>query len=245
MTFQTTRWSLILRAQLPGAEGHAAFGELCAAYQAPVYTFFRRHGANQDRAAELTQGLFTDLLERDSLRTADPQRGRFRAFLKTCARHWWSNERDRAAARRRGGGRRPLAIDTDALETWLQDVAVDHLDADALFERRWAQTVIDRALWQLEQDELAAGRQTLFAELKPVLDGTQPREPWAVLADRLGTTEGALRVAAHRLRVRCRELLIAEVRDTLPDDHDPGHELQELLAALQAGAPGRNSGESR
>ena len=245
MTFQTTRWSLILRAQQPGAAGHAALGELCAAYQAPVYAFFRRQGAKQDLAAELTQGVFTDLLERDSLRTADPQRGRFRAFLKTCARHWWSNERERAGAAKRGGGQRPLAIDTDAVETWLAEIAVDHLDADALFERRWAQTVIDRALWQLEQDELAAGRQALFAELKPMLDGSAPKQPWDVLADRLGTTEGALRVAAHRLRVRCRELLIAEVKDTLPDDHDPGHELQELLAALQASSTRRNSAETR
>lgn len=241
----TTRWSLILRARQQDAAGQAALAELCAAYVAPVYAFFRRLGADGDGAADLTQGLFADLLERDSLRSADPQRGRFRAFLKTCARHWWSNERDRAAAGKRGGGRRALAIDREALETWLQDVAVDDLDPEALFERRWAQTVIERALWRLEQDEIAAARQPQFEVLRTILDGSPPPAPWTALADRLHTTEGALRVAAHRLRARFRELLIGEVRDTLPGDDDPGHELQELLAALQARHRPGNSADFR
>ncbi len=237
MTFQTTRWSLILRARTADAAGRQALDELLAAYWQPVYAFFRRLGADADAAADLTQGLFAHLLARDDLATVSPERGRFRAFLATCARHWWANERARAAAHKRGGGVTPLPFERGDVESWLLTEPVHGLDADAVFERRWAQTVLERALWQLEQEELAAGRREQFAVLRAVLDGQAPPEPWAVLASRLDTTEGALKVAAHRLKERFRMRITTEVRQTLADDCAPGQELQELLTALSQGAP--------
>lgn len=233
VTFQTTRWSLILRARSPGTAGEQALGELLAAYWQPVYVFYRRLGASRDDAADLTQGLFADLLARGDLTTADPGRGRFRTFLRSCARNWWRNERDRAQAQKRGGHVQLLPLEPDDAEAWMRSQPIDTLDPEALFERRWASTVIDRALRRLEQDELAAGRQAQFAVLRDVLDGSPPRRPWADLARELDKTEGALKVAAHRLKARCRELLAAEVRETLPDDAAAGAELQQLLAALQ------------
>lgn len=244
MTFQTTRWSLILRARQPDAVGREAIEELLAAYWQPVYAFYRRLGADAETAADLTQGLFAHLLTRDDLAAAAPERGRFRAFLATCARHWWMNERARATSAKRGGGVTPLPLDRGETEAWLATEPVHGLDADAVFERRWAQTVIERALWQLEQEELAAGRREQFAVLRAVLDGSPPPEPWAVLATRLDTTEGALKVAAHRLKERFRVRITAEVRQTLADECAPGEELQELLAALQRTAAGF-SGDSR
>jgi DNA-directed RNA polymerase specialized sigma24 family protein len=211
---------------------------LLTSYWQPVYGFFRRLGADREAAADLTQGLFADLLARGDLRTAAPERGRFRGFLRGCARHWWANQRDLESAAKRGGGRRRLSLDAEGMESWLQQLPVDGLDAEAVFERRWAQDVIDRALLRIERDESAAGRRAAFEVLATILDGGPPSEPWAALAARLQTTEGALKVAAHRLRVRFRDCLVAEVRDTLPDDSDPGDELRELLVALQA-RPGR------
>jgi RNA polymerase sigma-70 factor (ECF subfamily) len=245
VTFQTTRWSLILRARSPGSAGEQALDELLAAYWQPVYVFYRRLGASRDDAADLTQGLFADLLTRGDLAEADPERGRFRTFLATCARHWWHNERDRDRAQKRGGGAKTLPLDPDDAEAWLAAQPVDTLDPGALFERRWACTVIDRAVWQLEQDELAANRREQFAVLRTVLDGSPPPRPWAELARGLDTTEGALKVAAHRLKVRFRDLLAAEVRETLADEAAAGAELQELLAALQRRADGGKSAESR
>jgi len=242
---QTTRWSLILRARQRDAAGAEALGQLLAAYWQPVYVFFRRLGADADAAADLTQGLYADLLQRGDLATASPERGRFRAFLRTCARHWWANERERAAAQKRGGGVPPVPIDRGDVETWIGEHAVDGDDAAALFEQRWAQTVLDRAMWRLEQEELAAGRRDQFARLRMCLDGGPPPEPWAALAARLATTEGALRVAAHRLKERFRDCIASEVRETLPDDCAPGEELQELLVALQAKARGSSPRESR
>src|SRR5262245_44187005 len=179
MTFQTTRWSLILRASAGDAAGAQALDELLAAYWQPVYVFYRRLGADADGAADLTQGLFADLLARGDLATADPQRGRFRDFLRTCARHWWANERERAAAQKRGGGARVVSFDRDGAEAWLRAEASADCDPAALFERRWAETVLERATWRLEQEEIAARRGEQFAQLRGCLDGGPPPEPWA------------------------------------------------------------------
>ncbi len=245
MSFQTTRWSLVLRARRPDADGARALDELLGAYWQPVYVLYRRLGATADDAADLTQGLFARLLARGDLDTVAPDRGRFRDFLRSCARHWWANERERAAATKRGGGVHHVSFDRDGTEAWLSAQPADGGDAAALFERRWAQTVLDRALWRLEQEEVAAGRGAQFAQLSGCLAGSPPPEPWSVIAHRIGTSEGALRVAAHRLRVRFRACVVTEVRETLPDDCAPGDELQELLAALQSTARGANSRESR
>lgn len=225
------------RASRADADGRQALDELLTAYWPPVYAFFRRLGADRDAASDLVQGLFAHLLEREDFATAAPENGRFRAFLATCARNWWANQRDRQRAEKRGGGVLQVSLSQgrDEVETWLGSEPVHGLDAAAVFERRWAETVIARALWQLEQDERAAGRGDVFAVVRPVLEGHGPARPWAALARELGSNEGALKVAAHRLKQRFRAQLEAEVRPTLADDRQPGDELRALLEALQAG----------
>lgn len=234
MSFRTTRWSLVLRASRADTEGLRALDELCAAYWPPVYALYRGEGLDPEAAGDLTQGLFADLLARGDLAKADRERGRFRAFLRTCARHFLANERDRARARKRGAGRLPLSLDVEGEEGRLRREPMDRLDPAALFERRWAQAVIEAALGRLRRDEAAAGRGELFETLRPALEGTPPARGWAALAEEIGTSEGALRVAAHRLRARFRERLLTEVRDTIDDPATAGSELEELLAALRA-----------
>jgi RNA polymerase sigma-70 factor (ECF subfamily) len=229
-TFPTTRWSLVLRAARDDAAGNAALAELCAAYWPPVHAFYRRLGLGPEAARDLTQGLFADLLERGDLRRGEPGPGSFRSFLRGCARHWLANERERELAQKRGGGR-VFAVDWQR-ETERTHEPASAETAEAAFERRWAETVIGRALAQLELDEQAARRGPQFASLRPVLDGGGPPEPWAAIARQLGTTEGALKVAAHRLKARFRDCLCAEVRQTLPDGSAEGDELRELLQAL-------------
>jgi RNA polymerase sigma-70 factor (ECF subfamily) len=237
---QPTRWSLVLKAGQADAAGRAALEELCAAYWQPVYALYRRAGVGREAASDLTQGLFADLLERGDLRRADPARGPFRVFLRACARNWLANERAKERAGKRGGGRLPLAIDAAGEEEWLRIEPVDRLDPEAVFERRWVRAVIDRALHRVQREETGAGRDAAFARLRAVLDGGPPPRPWAELAAELGTSEGALKVAAHRLRMRFRECLCAEVAETLPDGVQPGEELGELLRSLAAGSSTRN-----
>ena len=236
MAFQTTRWSLIARAAKSDDGARQALDELCRVYWPPVYAMYRRDGVTADSARDLTQGLFANLLEREDFRKADPERGRFRSFLRTCAQNWLRNERDREQALKRGGDRLQFSLDTGEEEQRFLREPATELDAAAMFERRWAQIVIEQALAQLAGEEERAGRSQVFEILRPSLEGDTLEQSWAELAAQLRTTEGALRVAVHRLRKRFRERIESQVRDTLGDadgslDHD---ELTELLAALQA-----------
>lgn len=233
MAFHTTRWSLIARATGDGGEARKALDELCRLYWPAVYAMYRAEGVESERARDLTQGLFADLLARDDLGRADPERGRFRAFLRTCARNWLANQHARDRAIQRGGGATTFSFDVTDEEQRLRHEPVSRLDAAAMFERRWAQAVIERALERLADEEQEAGRGAVFGVLRPSLEGDRLDRSWAELAVELGTTEGALRVAVHRLRKRFRERLEAEVRDTLADASGDGDELAELLRALQ------------
>lgn len=221
------------------AEGaRRALEELCASYWPPVYALYRREGLAPDSARDLTQSLFAELLGRNELERVDPQKGSFRAYLRACARHLLAHHRDAARAQKRGFGVAIVSLDVDDEEARLAREPVDGLDAAALFERRWAQAVIESALKRLEAEERRAGRAAQFQALRPGLEGVSPPRSYAELAAALGTSEGALKVAAHRLRNRFREALIVEVRETLPavDTAEPSadgqRELRELLAAL-------------
>jgi RNA polymerase sigma factor (sigma-70 family) len=232
--FHTTRWSLIARAAQPGPQAARALDELCRVYWPPVYALYRRAGLDPEAAADLTQSLFADLLERGHLTAGDPARGRFRGYLATCARHALANARERANATKRGGGQVALSLDFAGEEQRWQREPVDARDADAVFERRWAQAVIETALAKLADEERAAGRGALFDRVRATLEGAPPPDGWTALAAELGTTEGALKVAAHRLRGRFRDALLAEVRDTMADPEAEGDELAHLFAALRA-----------
>lgn len=230
-----------MRAGRSDAAGASALGELCGHYWQPVYWLYRRRGVDAELAADLTQGLFAHLLERGDFARADPARGRFRTFLRTCAEHWLAKHYEREHAHKRGGAVQVVSLDAGAEETRLRLEPIDNLTPEAVFERRWASAVFERALQRLEREERDARRERQFAVLRDVLDGNPPPRPWAELARELDVGESALKVAAHRLKARLREALCAEVRDTLPDDVAPGEELRELLAAFGAAAA-RNPG---
>lgn len=237
MSFRTTRWSLVRRATAHDATGRAALDELCALYWPPVYGYLRRHGLDRAAAEDQTQALFARLLERRDLDRVDPERGRFRSWLKSCARHAASNVRAAEQAERRGGGRSVLSIDAARLDQ--ADGALEPASGEspeATFDRLWALAVLDRAWSRLRAEQVERGRGELFDALRPWLEGAGGAAPYPELAQRFASSEGALKVAVHRWRQRLRELLVAEVRDTLPDDEDGVDELGELLTAL--GGPG-------
>jgi len=237
-TFLTTRWSVVAAAGRPAAspqqahEARSALAELCAAYWPPLYAFARRSGASPHDAADLVQGFFARLLEKGDLSAVDPARGRFRAWLVTAFRNFQSNARDRERARKRGGGRAPLRIDADAAESLYAPEPADTRTAEREFERRWALTVLERALQRLGAEQGRAGKQAEFAALRPWLTAGGPEGGYAGLADELGRSEGALKVAVHRLRRRYGELLREEVAGTVDDPGQVEAELASLLEAL-------------
>ncbi len=229
--FATTRWSLVAAAgDAHAASAHEALATLCGTYWQPLYAFARRSGADAHAAEDLVQGFFATLIEKRYLDDADRERGRFRAFLVTAFRHYTSKERERARALKRGGRRRPLALDFDDGERRYLAEPVDTETPERLFERRWARTVLDRALARLRDELRTSGREAWFDALLPhVVGGAGPQRE---TAERLGMTEGALKVAVHRLRGRYRDALRAEVADTVRDPGDVDDELRLLVAAI-------------
>ncbi len=231
--FETTQWSIVLAAGRD-ATGPArdALATLCDRYWYPVYAYVRRRGHDADEAEDLTQSFFATLLEKRYVGAADPARGRFRSFLLTAVTHFLSNERDRATAAKRGGGRAIVSLDAETAEGRYRMEPSHDATPERLFERRWALTLLDRTLGALRAEQERAGHAERFDRLKGFLTGEGGDGGYGVAAADLGLSEGAVKVAIHRLRKRYRELLRAEIAQTLEDTAAVEDELRALFAAL-------------
>ena len=236
--FPTTAWTVVSRARR-GADSEAreALAFLCAAYWLPLYSFARRLGNASEDALDLTQGYFALLIEKDYLADVRLREGRFRAFLLTSFRHFVSKERDHARALKRGGGHAPLSIDAAEAEGRYAEQPLDALDPEALFERRWALTILERAMARLRQEFAGAGRKAEFEQLETYLTGSEPRVQYQGAAERLGTTEGAIKKMVHRLRRRYGQLLREEIGATVADPAEIDAELRHLLSAVRPWEP--------
>lgn len=232
-TFATTRWSLILSAKTPESpESRQAMATLCEAYWYPLYAYLRRHGHDSGEAADLTQGFFTRMLEKNTIERITPDTGRFRSFLITALKHFVANERDRARAQKRGGGQQVLSLDFHSAESQYALEPVDERSPDRMFERIWAHTVLNHTMERLEAESRAKGKQKLFEHLKVYVSAEASTVPCREIAGKMDMTEGAIRVAVHRLRKRCRALLRAEIAQTVTSDGEIDDEIRGLFAAL-------------
>ncbi len=197
--FVTTHWSVVLAAGATDQERSlGALQKLCETYWSPVYVFVRRKGFSPDDAEELTQGYFARLLSSDSLKSLDRDKGKFRAFLLASVKNFLANEWDRRKTKKRGGGRAILCLDQASGEAWFR--AVNTESPEKLFERRWALTLLERVMTQLQDDCERSHQIELFHALKPALSGDGLVETYNEIGGRLGLTEGAVKVAVHRLR---------------------------------------------
>jgi len=232
--FHTTHWSMVAAAAGEGGEAtRLALEELCQAYWYPLYAFIRRNGHSAEDARDLTQEFFAMLLEKGYLGDADPERGRFRSFLLTAARRFVTKQHEKANAQKRGGGRRALSIDFADGESRYQREPADEWTAERIFERRWALTLLERSLARMKEEYEAEGKLRQFEILKVFLTGESGAPPMVQLAAQLDTTEGAIKVAVHRLRQKYRELLRATIAQTIAAEEDVEDELAQLLAALR------------
>ena len=231
--FAPTRWTLVLRARGETPEAKAALSELCEAYYQPVLRFLRREGRDEDAARELTQEFFARVLERGGFGNVEPGRGRFRSYLLGALKHFLADLRDREQREKRGGGvtPEPLIPSTDT-SPGLEVADPAARPPDASFDREWALAVMDRALGALAAEFRASGKADQFETLKPWLVGETSALSQADAAARLGLSEGAVKVAVHRLRRRFRDLVKAEIAHTLPTPDDIDDELRHLIAAL-------------
>jgi RNA polymerase sigma factor (sigma-70 family) len=231
--FPSTRWSRVVAAKdLAAPEAREALATLCEAYWYPIYAFVRRQGHSPEASQDLTQEFFAYVLERDLFAKADPSRGRFRTFLRTVCARQLADHRDRQNAIKRGGGRPVLAIDAEDAEGRYAREPAHDLTAERIFDRSWALTLLDRVLDGLRSEYAAAGRAATFEELRAVLTRGPDTGSYAPIAVRLGTTEGAVRVAVHRLRRRYGILLRQEIAGTVDDPNEIDDEIRSLFASL-------------
>jgi RNA polymerase sigma-70 factor (ECF subfamily) len=235
--FATTHWSVVLNAgRLDSPHAAEALAQLCRAYWHPLYAYARRHGHDVEAARDLTQEFFARLLEKNYVGAADKNRGRFRTFLLSAFEHFLAKEWRDARRQKRGGGQSMLSLHQESAEQAYQVEPMDELTPEKIFDRRWALRTIELALERLCGEYTASGRGELFEALKPLLTCEETGEKQAQLAERLGLSEGALRVAIHRLRQRYGESLREEIAQTVGCQEDVDEELRHLLEAV-SGSP--------
>lgn len=230
--FGTTCWSIVLAVAAPGRMRQDALDKLCRAYWRPVYVYARRRGLAVPDAEDAAQSFFAAMLGRGFFEKADPERGKFRAFLLTAFRHHLANLHETAQAQKRGGGATVIAIDAVEAEAELAWSAAAPLDPDAGFDRTWALTIMERAIARLEEEQAKAGRAAQFAALRHLLGAPAGAGEYDRLAQELGLARATVPVLVHRLTKRYRELIRGEIAETVATPTDVDAELRHLFAAL-------------
>ena len=231
--FVTTRWTVVsTAARSDTTHARDALAQLCQIYWYPLYACIRRKGYPPSDAEDLTQAFFARLLEEHFIALADREKGRFRSFLLTRLNHFLADEWDRRKAQKRGGGQRLIPLEGGTAETHYQIEPADLRSPDRLFEYRWAVTLLEHVFARLRQEYEDDGKAALFDELKGCLTQARAAVSYAEVGARLGLSEGALRVAVHRLRQRYRDVLRAEVADTVAGPEGVEEELRHLFRVL-------------
>lgn len=232
--FRTTHWSVVIRAgQGEGTEAAAALNELCQVYWYPLYAFARRQGQSPAEAEDLTQGFFACLLDRNFVAGADQDKGRFRAFLLTAFRRFLANAWNRQHMQKRGGFRSTIPLDAAWAESRYGVEPVQGSSPDVLYERQWAETLLDQVMRRLQGEYVESGRARLFERLEACLSRDETAWRYADIAHELGLTEAAVKMAMQRLRARYRSLLREEIAKTVASPEDVEAELRHLFSAFR------------
>lgn len=233
--FETTQWSLVAAAkpdEVSQSRAREALEELCRAYWYPLYAFVRSRGYSADDAQDLTQAFFARIIEKGGFASADPERGRFRSYLLGAMKHFLANEWHRARTLKRGGQVQLVEWDRADPEARYTGASSRSDDPEHLYDREWALETVAGALRALRQEMAEAGKGDLFVALEGSLTGEDDL-PRKEIAARLDKSEGAIKVALHRMRRRYGELLRAAIVETVSNETDLDDEMRYLLAVLR------------
>jgi RNA polymerase sigma-70 factor (ECF subfamily) len=231
--FTTTHWSLVLNARDPSSPlAAAALEKLCRVYWYPLYAYVRRVGEDEESAKDITQGFFARLLEKNYLAQVQRERGKFRSFLLASLKHFLSDERDKARAQKRGGGQPMISLDDTSCEDRYRLEPAEAMDAEKLFERRWALTLLEQARARVREEHIKTGKAELYDRLKAFESGDQNAPSYAQVAAELGLTESAVKSAVFRLRQRYRELVREEVTNTVDSPAEVDAEIRHLIRVI-------------
>src|ERR1043166_6143467 len=231
--FVTTQWTRVMEARGDSPEAKAVLSDLGAAYYSPVFAFIRRNSPNEEAARDLTQEFFTRLLERHGMDKVDPRQGRFRSYLLGAFKHFLADMRDRAQRLKRGGGESPLPLESPTDTSPGLEIPDENAPSpEREFDRKWALTLLDRALTALAAGHKQAGSLDHFEALKSWLTGDTENLSQADAARALGMNEGAVKVAIHRLRRQFRQAIKREIGETVKEPGQVEEEMKCLLEAL-------------
>ncbi|MGD0259532.1 MAG: sigma-70 family RNA polymerase sigma factor [Verrucomicrobiota bacterium] len=231
--FTTTHWSLVLNARDPASPlATEALEKLCRTYWYPLYVYARRQGEDEEAAKDLTQGFFARLLEKNYLAQAQRERGRFRSFLLASLKHFLADERDKIRAQKRGGGQPIISLDDTTCEDRYRLEPAEAMDAEKLFERRWALTLLEQARARVREEHIKAGKAELYDRLKPFESGDENASSYAQVAAELGLTESAVKSAVFRMRQHYRELVREEVAHTVESPAEIDEEIRHLIRVI-------------
>jgi len=232
--FATTQWSVVLEAARGDVtRSAAALEQLCQRYWYPIYAFIRRRGSGRPEAEDLTQAFFEHLLDKETLKKVDPRKGKFRTFLLASLTHFLVNDWDKRQTWKRGGRLKIISLDEAAEELFGREAA-EPASPEKLFDRRWAALLVANVLAQLKLEYSGEKKAPVFARLEPALTGELPPGWHAASARALDMSEGAVRVALHRLRRRFGELLRCEISQTVTNPAEVDEELRQLFSAMSA-----------
>ncbi len=232
--FTTTHWTVVLQAKDQSSKPGDGLAQLCQTYWPPIYAFLRREGHAPADAEDLTQGFFVHLFERDFLSHLHHKQGKFRSFLLKFLKHFLSDVRDKAQAEKRGGGKSFISLDEMVEEERHAVEPSVTLTADQVFERRWAQTLMQRATEHLREEYSAGGKLELFDQLKDLEPGERGARRYVEIGAQFGLSEAGVKSAVHRLRLRHREILRREIAATIGTSEDVDEEIRHLIHVLSA-----------
>ncbi len=228
--FATTHWSVVVAAgQNAAPERQGALEKLCQIYWSPLYAFIRRQDYGPQDAQDLTQDFLSWLIESEHLQVADPDRGRFRSFLLARLKQFLSDERKKRRARKRGGGQPVISIDGETAEFRCRMEPMDETTPETCFERQWGLLVLERVLDRLQRRYQERGRADLYVALQPCLSGLRRPDSYAEVGAALTMSEGAVKVAVHRLRQEFGQLLRHEIAQTVADESEIDEEIRQLI----------------
>jgi RNA polymerase sigma factor (sigma-70 family) len=232
-SFHTTRWSRVMAARGASTEAHIALAALCEAYYEPVQAYIAYTTRDLGDPRDLTHEFFARILAGAALDGAEPRRGRFRAYLLGAVKNFLSDNRQRANAAKRGEGLPPLSLHGGTrTDPGFAVPAANDTASDAWFDRRWGLALLQRALDTLSSEHQARGDSRHFNQLKPWLTGEAIGQSQAELAAELGMSEGAVKVAIHRLRKRFREIVQAHILETVSTEEEMREELRYLIEVV-------------
>lgn len=233
-SFETTRWTMVLRAADGDRRGLEALDQLCRSYWLPLYVYVRRRGYTTHDAEDLTQAFLANLLRRGAIGHADPARGRFRSFLLTALANFLHDAWDHDQATRRGGSVERVSFDAAEMADVLNQVEAEALSPDRAFDRGWTLALLDRALRRLRAEQERAGKGRWFERLRPHLQARPDAGDYEAIATEFAVTKNVVAVAVHRLAIRFRELVRAEIAETVNSPEQLQQELRDLLGSLSS-----------